>query len=71
MKITKEVTEEVANEVAKVSGKWAATILHIADRCGIDRNLFIKHCTSALVNANVTTDFTNLDISTLESEVTE
>ena len=66
-----KLTKEVADEVAEISGKWTASMFLIADRCGINRNLFILHCTRALINANATTDFTNLDISTLESKVTE
>ncbi len=66
-----KLTKEVADKVADISCKWTASVLHFADRCGINRNLFIMHCTRVLMKTNATTDFTNLDISRLESEVTE
>ncbi len=66
-----QLTKEVSDKVAEISDKWISAILNIADRCGIERNSFIMHCSKCLMIANVSTDFTNFDISTPESKVIE
>ena len=65
------ISKDTAKEASEISGKWVSAILNIADRYGIDRNSFINHCTTCLVLANAVADFTNYDISTPESKVTE